>query len=107
MNHLVDGAISPTTNLPEVFQVFCCEVAVMLWRDLQLSRRLDAVCTQALSGEQEDIKGLNQEVKTQDKLTGEPRKVKKDRSNYKTIRGTWIFDATKKKYISVINSVAS
>lgn len=79
----------------------------MLWRDLQLSRRLDAVCTQAFSGEQEDIRGLNQEVKTQDKPAGRPRKVKKDRSNYKAIRRTWILNATKKKYISVINSVAS
>lgn len=79
----------------------------MLWRDLQLSRRLNAVCTQAFSGKQEDIKGLNQEVKTQDKTAGRPRKVKKDRSDYKAIRGKWILDATKNKYISVINSGAS
>lgn len=50
---------------------------------------------------------MNQEVKTQDKPAGRPRKVKKDRSNYKAIRRTWILNATKKKYISVINSVAS
>lgn len=79
----------------------------MLWRDLQLSRRLDAVCPQAFSGEQEHIKGLIQEVKTQDKTAGRPRKVKKDRSNYKAIRGTLILDATKKKYVSAINSVES
>lgn len=50
---------------------------------------------------------MNQEVKTQDKTKGMPRKVKKDRSDYKAIRGTWVLDATKKKYVSVINSVAS
>lgn len=79
----------------------------MLWRDLQLSWWLDAVCTQAFSGEQEDIKGLNQEDKTQDKTAGKPRKVKKVRSDYMAIRGTWILDATKKKYVSVMNSLAS
>lgn len=49
-DHLVDGAISPATDLPEVSQILCSEVTVLLWRDLQLPRRLDTVSLQALSG---------------------------------------------------------
>lgn len=49
VNHVVDGAIRPTANLPEISQIFCSEVTVLLWRDLQLPRGLNAVCPQTLS----------------------------------------------------------
>lgn len=50
VDHLVDGAISPATNLPEVSQILCSEVTMLLRRDLKLPRRLDTVCPQTLSG---------------------------------------------------------
>ena len=49
MDHLVDGAVRPAADLPQVPEVLRREVAVLLPRDLQLARRLDAVCPQALS----------------------------------------------------------
>ena len=50
VDHLVDGAVRPAANLPEVSQIFCCEVTMLLRRDLQLPRRLDTVCPHTLSG---------------------------------------------------------
>ena len=49
MDHLVDGAVRPAADLPQVPEVLRREVAVLLPRDLQLARRLDAVRPQALS----------------------------------------------------------
>lgn len=50
VHHLVDGAVGPAADLAQVFQVLGGEVPVLL-RDLQLSRRLDAVRPQPLSRE--------------------------------------------------------
>lgn len=52
VHHLVDGAIRPAANLPEVSQILCREVTMLLRRDLQLPRRLDTVRPQTLSGGQ-------------------------------------------------------
>lgn len=54
-DHLVDRAIRPATDLPEVSQILCSEVTVLLWRDLQLPRRLDTVSLQTLSGGRDKI----------------------------------------------------
>lgn len=48
VHHLVDGAVGPAADLAQVFQVLGGEVPVLL-RDLQLSRRLDAVRPEPLS----------------------------------------------------------
>lgn len=50
VDHLVDGAVRPAADLSEVPQIFGSEVTVLLRRDLQLPRRLDAVRPQTLSG---------------------------------------------------------
>lgn len=57
VDHLVDGAIRPATNLPEVSQILCSEVTVLLRRDLQLPRRLDTVRPQTLSGGAQRMRG--------------------------------------------------
>lgn len=51
VDHLVDGAVRPAADLPEVSQILCREVAVLLRRELQLSRRLDTVCPKTFSAE--------------------------------------------------------
>lgn len=49
VHHLVDGAVGPAADLAQVLEVLGREVPVLLRRDLQLSRRLDAVRPQPLS----------------------------------------------------------
>lgn len=49
VHHLVDGAVSPSADLPQVFEILGCEVPVLLRGDLQLPGRLDAVSPQPLS----------------------------------------------------------
>lgn len=62
VDHLVDGAIRPATDLPEVSQIFCREVTMLLRRDLQFPRGLDTVCPQTLSGGWDDT-GEDEEQK--------------------------------------------
>lgn len=49
VDHLIDGAVRPAADLPEVSQVLSREVAVLLRRNLQLPWRFNAVRPQPLS----------------------------------------------------------
>lgn len=49
VHHLIDGAVSPSADLAQIFEILGREVPVLLRGDLQLSWWLDTVCSQPLS----------------------------------------------------------
>lgn len=49
VHHLVDRPVGPSADLTQIFQIFGCEVPVLLWGDLQLPWWLNAVRSQPLS----------------------------------------------------------
>lgn len=49
VHHLIDGAVSPSADLAQIFEILGREVPVLLRGDLQLSWRLNTVCSQPLS----------------------------------------------------------
>ena len=49
VDHFVDGTVSSSSDFSKVLQVLRGEIPVLLRRDLQFSRRFDAVCSQPLS----------------------------------------------------------